>query len=184
MLKLTARIILAVLGWRIGGKKPEVKKYVLVAAPHTSNWDFPICMAILTMMNIRLRFLAKKELFRFPLGLIMRFFGGMPVDRTKHVRMVDNLIDTLKTHEEMAIMVPVEGTRGYVKEWKSGFYHAAVGAGVPIALGYLDYGKKEGGILPDLFYPSGDYEADVRKIRQIYKNITPRHPELSSLNED
>ncbi|MBC8111936.1 MAG: lysophospholipid acyltransferase family protein [Verrucomicrobia bacterium] len=183
MLKLISKLYVQLAGWKAVGRKPEVKKCVMIAAPHTSNWDFPITMAILNVLDARFRFLGKKELFRFPLGIIMRFFGGMPVDRTKKGKMVDSMIEKLQQSEELLLMIPVEGTRGYVKEWKSGFYHAALGAGVPIALGFLDYAKKEGGIMEELFYPSGNYEEDLKKIKTIYKEITARHPELSSLKD-
>ncbi len=153
---------------------------MLVAAPHTSNYDYPISLATLYSGGLRVRFLAKKSLFKFPLGIIMRASGGIPVDRSKHTNMVDAMINSFRQKEELILMIPAEGTRGYVKEWKSGFYHTAMGANVPIVMGYLDYGKKIAGF-GDVFYPTGDYQKDLIEIQNFYRQFTARHPEKSSL---
>lgn len=152
----------------------------MIGAPHTSNWDFPIAMGALILLRVKVNYLAKKELFKFPLGIIMNFFGGIAVDRTKHTGMVDQMISLFRDHDKLVLLIPPEGTRGYVKEWKSGFYHVAVGAGVPIALAYLDYAKKEAGI-GKLFYPTGNYQADIEEIKSYYRGITAKHPEKSSV---
>lgn len=182
-MKWLCRLYLKLMGWRTGSTlDPAVKKCVLVAAPHTSNWDYPIALATLYASGVKVRFLAKDSLFKFPLGMLMRATGGMPVDRSKHNNLVDALISIFRKHDELILMIAVEGTRSYVKEWKSGFYHTAVGAGVPIALGYLDYGKKVAGF-GDLFYPSGNYQRDLSEIQNFYRKFTARHPEKSSLNQ-
>lgn len=182
-MKWLCRLYLKLIGWRTGSTlDPSVKKCVLVAAPHTSNLDYPIALATLYASGVKVRFLAKDSLFKFPLGIIMRATGGMPVDRSKHNNLVDALVSIFKNHDELILMIAVEGTRSYVKEWKSGFYHTAVGAGVPIALGYLDYGKKVAGF-GDLFYPTGDYQRDLLEIQNFYRKFTARHPEKSSLNQ-
>jgi 1-acyl-sn-glycerol-3-phosphate acyltransferase len=152
----------------------------MIGAPHTSNWDFPITMAALLLMRVKVNYLAKKELFKFPLGIIMRYFGGISVDRSKNTRMVDSMTNEFKLHDSLILLVPPEGTRGYVKEWKSGFYYVALGAGVPIGLGYLDYARKEAGIAK-LFYPSGDFTKDLEEIKSFYRGIAARHPEKSSV---
>lgn len=180
-MRVIARIYFAIIGWRTyNGIPAEVKKYVMIGAPHTSNWDFPIAMAALLLMRVKVNYLAKKELFKFPLGIIMRYFGGISVDRSKNTRMVDSMISEFKKHNDLVLLVPPEGTRGYVKEWKSGFYYVALGAGVPIALAYLNYAKKEAGIAK-LFYPSGDYAKDIEEIKSFYRGITAKHPERSSV---
>lgn len=177
-----SRLYLRLIGWKIGSAlDPSVKKCVLVGAPHTSNMDYPITLATLYASGVNVRFLAKKSLFSFPLGILMRFTGGIPVDRSKHHNMVDAMIDMFIKHDRLILLIPVEGTRSYVKEWKSGFYHTAVGANVPIAMGYLDYGKKIAGF-GDLFYPTGDYQKDLKKIQDFYRQFRARYPEKSSLN--
>jgi hypothetical protein len=122
----------------------------------------------------------QKRVVQFPLGVIMRFFGGIPVDRSRNTGMVDAMIAEFGKHDRLVLMIPPEGTRGYVKEWKTGFYRVAVGAGVPIVLGYLDYGRKEAG-LGKAFYPSGDYEKDLAAIQAFYRPMRAKHPERSSL---
>lgn len=175
------RLYLVLIGWRLGSRlDPEVKKCVMVGAPHTSNMDFPIALATLFGCGVEVRFLAKQSLFKFPLGVLMRATGGIPVDRSRHHNMVDMMIQMFEDHDKLILLIPAEGTRSYVKEWKSGFYHTAVGANIPIALGYLDYGKKEAGF-GNLFYPTGDYERDLVEIKNFYRQFKPRYPEKSSL---
>jgi 1-acyl-sn-glycerol-3-phosphate acyltransferase len=180
-MKWLCSLYLKLIGWKIGSQLDRsIKKCVLVAAPHTSNYDYPICLATLYSRDFRIQFLAKKSLFKFPLGIIMRASGGIPVDRSKHNNMVEAMIHLFQQKEELILMIPVEGTRGYVKEWKSGFYHTAIGAKVPIVMGYLDYGKKIAGF-GDVFYPTGDYQKDLVEIQNFYRQFTARHPEKSSL---
>jgi 1-acyl-sn-glycerol-3-phosphate acyltransferase len=180
-MRFIAKLYFAIIGWKTyNGIPAHVKKYVMIGAPHTSNWDFPITMAALLLMRVKVNYLAKKELFKFPLGIIMRYFGGISVDRSKNTRMVDSMTNEFKLHESLILLVPPEGTRGYVKEWKSGFYYVALGAGVPIGLGYLDYARKEAGIAK-LFYPSGDFTKDLEEIKSFYRGIAARHPEKSSV---
>jgi 1-acyl-sn-glycerol-3-phosphate acyltransferase len=167
--------------WKIVSRlDPAIKKCVLVAAPHTSNYDYPIALATLYTSGVRVRFLGKKSLFKFPLGILMRATGGIPVDRSKHTNMVEAMIKMFEQQDDLILMIPAEGTRSYVKEWKSGFYHTAMGAKVPIVMGYLDYGKKVAGF-GDLFYPTGDYQKDLQDIQNFYRQFTARHPEKSSL---
>jgi len=180
-MKWLCKLYLKIIGWKTGSVlDPSVKKCVLVAAPHTSNLDYPIAMATLYGCGVHVRFLAKKSLFRFPLGLLMRATGGIPVDRSRHTNMVDAMINMFRERDNLVLLIPAEGTRSYVKEWKSGFYYTAVGAKVPIAMGYLDYGKKTAGF-GDLFYPTGDYQKDLVEIQNFYRKFTARYPEKSSL---
>lgn len=182
-MKWLCKFYLWAIGWRTGSVlPPSVKKCVLVGAPHTSNWDYPIAMSTLYASGVRARFLAKKSLFKFPLGLLMRLTGGLPVDRSRHSNMVDAMIDMFKANDELILLIPVEGTRSYVKEWKSGFYYTALGAGVPVALGYLDYGNKIAGF-GELFYPTGNYHRDLLEIQNYYRQFKPKYPEKSSLYE-
>ncbi|MEX2235830.1 MAG: 1-acyl-sn-glycerol-3-phosphate acyltransferase [Cyclobacteriaceae bacterium] len=181
-MKWICKLYLWFIGWKTGSTLPlSVKRCVLVAAPHTSNMDYPIALATLYAGGVRVRFLAKKSLFKFPISILMRITGGLPVDRSKHNNMVEAMIEMFSRKEKLILMIPVEGTRSYVKEWKSGFYHTALGAGVPIALGYLDYGRKIAGF-GDLFYPSGNYQQDLQVIQNFYRQFKARYPEKSSLN--
>ena len=180
-MKWISLLYLKLTGWKIGSRlDPSIKKCVLVAAPHTSNWDYPFALATLYACGVKTNFLAKKSLFKFPLGIIMRASGGVPVDRSKHNNMVEAMISKLKESKELILMIPAEGTRSYTKEWKSGFYHTAMGAGVPIVMGYLDYKNKVAGF-GDLFYPTGDYPKDLAAIQNFYRQFTAKHPEKSSL---
>jgi 1-acyl-sn-glycerol-3-phosphate acyltransferase len=183
-MRLLAKLYFAIIGWKTENLLPPdlKKKYVMIGAPHTSNLDFPITIAALLIMRVKSRHLAKKELFKFPLGIIMRAFGGIPVVRDRNTRMVDAMIEEFKKHDELVLLVPPEGTRGFVKEWKSGFYYVALGAGVPIAIAYLDYGRKMAGIKA-VFYPTGDFEEDLVTIKSYYQGVKARFPELSSLKE-
>lgn len=180
-MKWLCKFYLRLIGWKVGSVlDPSIKKCVLVAAPHTSNWDYPIALATLYACGVQVRFLAKNSLFSFPLGMLMRATGGIPVDRSKHNNLVDSMVHMFSERDELILMIPAEGTRSYVKEWKSGFYHTAMNANVPIVLGYLDYAKKEAGF-GDLFYPTGDYPKDLVAIQDFYRKITAKHPEQSSL---
>jgi 1-acyl-sn-glycerol-3-phosphate acyltransferase len=142
--------------------------------------DFPIALATLYANGMDIRFLAKKSLFKFPLGVLMRAMGGIPVDRSTHHNMVEVMIGMFQKAGNLVLLIPAEGTRSYVKEWKSGFYFTALGAGVPIVLGYLDYGNKVAGF-GDLFYPTGDYEKDLIAIKDFYQPFRARYPEKSSI---
>lgn len=180
-MKWICKQYLKLIGWKIGSVlDPSIRKCVLVAAPHTSNYDYPIALATLYACGVKTNFLGKKSLFKFPLGMLMRATGGIPVDRSKHTNMVEMMINMFNQRDDLILMIPAEGTRSLVKEWKSGFYHTAIGAKVPIVLGYLDYGKKIAGF-GDVYHPSGDYQKDLAEIQQFYRQFTARHPEKSSL---
>jgi 1-acyl-sn-glycerol-3-phosphate acyltransferase len=180
-MKWLCKLYLKLIGWKVGSTlDPSIKKCVLVAAPHTSNYDYPIALATLYACGVRVRFLAKNTLFKFPLGLLMRGTGGIPVDRSRHTNMVEMMVNMFANYDNLILMIPAEGTRSYVREWKSGFYYTAIGAKVPIVMGYLDYGKKVAGF-GDLFYPAGDYTKDLIEIQNFYRKFTARYPEKSSL---
>jgi 1-acyl-sn-glycerol-3-phosphate acyltransferase len=164
-------------GWKIeGGIPKDFKKCVLLAAPHTSNWDFIFGLGALRLFGVDVKYLAKKELFKFPFESIFKSLGGIPVDRTKSNSMVNAMIELIKQRDELVVLIPPEGTRKRVQRWKSGFYNVAMGAQVPIALGYLDYKRKVAGIGP-AFMPSGDKEKDFEYITGFYKQITAKFPE-------
>ena len=118
---------------------PVEKKFVVIAAPHTSNWDFLYFLALGEKLAIPLSFMGKKALFRWPFAGLMKELGGIPVDRSKSVNMVDQMIAEFKKRDTFMLTIAPEGTRGKVREWKTGFYHIAVGAGVPLVCGLMDY---------------------------------------------
>lgn len=170
-------------GWKIEGGIPrDVKKCVLVAAPHTSNWDFIFGLGALQLYKYDVKYLAKKELFFFPFRKVFLDLGGIPVDRSKSNSLVDSLVDLINSREELVLLFPPEATRKPVTKWKSGFYWAALKAKVPIALGILDYKKKTANI-GLIFQPSGDKEKDWEIIRNYYKDASAKHPGSFSLPE-
>ena len=176
MRRQLGKAILDAAGWTIATPPPEAKKLVLIAAPHTSNWDFLYALACTNALGLNLRFMAKDSLFRGPQGALFRALGGVPVDRSKNNNLVDSLAHELTQHDTLALLVPAEGTRAKGTHWKSGFYHIARKAGVPIGLGYLDYRTKRAGIGPP-FWPTGDITADMDVIRAFYADKHGKHPE-------
>jgi 1-acyl-sn-glycerol-3-phosphate acyltransferase len=166
------------VGWRIEGIDALPAKAVIIAVPHTSNWDFPFTLAIAAHYRLKMNFMAKDSLFRWPIGGLMRWLGGIAVDRSKRTDAVGAMVSEFARRDEMHLVIAVEGTRDAVDKWKSGFYHIAVGAGVPIALGYVDYPNKRGGF-GELFYPTGNYEADMEQMRFFYRDKVGKHPNRS-----
>jgi 1-acyl-sn-glycerol-3-phosphate acyltransferase len=166
-----------VKGWKIDNSiPPGVRKAVVIAAPHTSNWDFVYALATFRLLDIKVRYLIKQEVYRFPLKRLIDATGGIPVKRNSNTKLVDTFIQELNNAEDLFLMIPAEGTRSLVKKWKSGFYHAAMGANVPVLLGYLDFEKKTAGF-GKVVNITGDREKDMQIIREFYKNIKGKHPE-------
>lgn len=177
MIAFVAKWYFRWIGWKIqGGIPTDIKKCVVVAAPHTSNYDYPIALSVFYTLNLKVKFLGKKQLFSFPLGILMRATGGIAVDRSKKNNLVEYMVEMFAEKDSLYLLIPPEGTRNAVKEWKTGFYRVAEAAGVPIVLGYLDYTKKIAGF-DRMFYPSGDMEKDMADIKAFYSTITPKYPE-------
>ena len=171
-----SRFVLYVLGWTYGEEGHRAPKYVIIAAPHTSNWDFFYTMLVAFALDIKVYAMGKKSLTEGPLGRLMLWFGVIPIDRDKSNNVVAQTIETFNRHDSLVIIIPPSGTRNKVQYWKTGFYHIAHGAGVPIALGYIDYKRKKGGIGP-FITPSGDIDRDMKVIRKFYAGVTGKHPE-------
>ena len=171
-----ASFLLKALGWRTAGRIPDIPKFVLIAAPHTSNWDFIYTLLIAFSMNIKVYMMGKDELFRWPMGILFKWLGVIAVDRSRPTGTVDRMVAAFRENQRLNLVVSPAGTRKKVLRWKSGFYHIAHGAGVPIVLGYLDYRRKTGGIGPVLL-PTGNVEKDMRTIKAFYADIRGRHPE-------
>jgi 1-acyl-sn-glycerol-3-phosphate acyltransferase len=164
---MLARTWLSSFGWRIEGLAPDVPKAVVVAAPHTSNWDLPFTLAVAAALGVHISWMAKHTLFRPPFGALMRSLGGLSVDRRSPQGAVGDAVDLLARHERLLLVIAPAGTRGDTDRWKTGFYRIAQGAGVPIVLGFLDYGRKVGG-LGRVFIPTGDVERDMETIQEFY----------------
>ena len=187
MLRFIGKLILKVAGYKIIDTTPKgvqnYQKAVMIAAPHTSNWDYVYTMSALYALGVPIKYLGKASLFKFPLGILIKKLGGIAVTRNQKNNMVNDMATMIvDAKEQMILIIPAEGTRSYSKEWKSGFYHIANTAHVPIILGFLDFAKKEVGFM-DEFNPTGDYEKDLISIQKKYIGITPKHPELYSLKD-
>jgi 1-acyl-sn-glycerol-3-phosphate acyltransferase len=173
------KLWLWLFGWKIQGEAPTHRKFVLIAAPHTSNWDFPFMLATAYAMRVRISWLGKHTLFIPPWGWCMRKLGGIPVDRRAPHSLVTQIAEKFKTSDALILAVPPEGTRSKVAVWRSGFYHIASESGVPIGLGYLDYSRKLCG-LGMFVMPSGNVNEDMNKIRGFYRSVRGKHPDLES----
>jgi 1-acyl-sn-glycerol-3-phosphate acyltransferase len=176
MRRLLGNTWLRVFGWRVEGSRPPVSKAVVVAYPHTSNWDLLFTLAISYSLDLEIHWLGKKAIFKPPFGRFMRWVGGVPVDRNKRTNMVDAVTDAIAPMDDILVIIPPEGTRAQAGRWKSGFYWVAVKSEIPIILGFLDYRRKCGG-LGEVLSPSGDIEFDFEKISAFYSNIEGRFPE-------
>ncbi len=164
-----ARVVVKAVGYRITGQPPTDQAYVAVAAPHTSNWDFPAMIAMAWASEVTPVFLGKREVFESPLGPLMRRLGGIPVDREKPGGLVEELVQMVESGGSIALVVPPEGTRGKGTYWRSGFHRIAREAGVPIVLTYLDAPTRSGGWGPS-FAPSVDLVADMDYVRAYYRD--------------
>jgi len=169
-------VFLKLAGWRRVGCVPDLPKYVMIGAHHTSNWDAPIAIAIVFSFRIRAYWLMKNSAFRWPFRGLLLWLGAIPVDRTKSADVVGQMAGEMKKRTEMVLLLAPEGTRKKVTRWKSGFYHIARSAGVPVVLAFLDYKQKEGGLGP-IFSPTGNFEADMAEILKFYSTVTGKRPE-------
>lgn len=176
MLAWLALFLLRLFGWRPEGTLPDIPKYVIIAAPHTSNWDFVLMLALALAYKIRIVWMGKNSLFRWPLGLLFKRLGGIPIDRSSPHNVVEQAVEVFDKREKLIMVITPEGTRKKVKTWKTGFYYIAKGANVPILLGFADYKRKIAGFGPTIV-SSGDIEADMRVIRDFYSGIYGKHPE-------
>jgi len=168
--------LLVVFGWRIDGTFPDVPKLVGIVAPHTSNWDFFFGICASFALGVRVNWVGKHTLFRWPYGGFMRWLGGIPVDRASAEGRVKQIVKIMNGRDRFVLGLAPEGTRGRTRRWKSGFYHVAVGAGVPILLTHLDYPRRIIGFGPT-FEPTGNVDEDLASIRACYESRWARHPE-------
>lgn len=174
---LVGRVVFRLLGWKCKGETPTANKYVILAAPHTSNWDGFFLILAAAMLKLDFSFFGKDTLFKGPLGWFLRSVGGIPLDRSRHQSFVAQAVSWFESHERFALGVAPEGTRQFTPGWRRGFYYIALQAKVPIVMGYIDYAKEEGGILPEVLIPSGDIERDFETLARLYGPLTARHPD-------
>jgi 1-acyl-sn-glycerol-3-phosphate acyltransferase len=174
-----SKFLLALFGWRVQGQLPELPKFILVGAPHTSNWDFLMFLALAFVLKGNLRYMGKVELFRPPLGGFFRWCGGVPVDRSQPQGLVAQMVQAIQLADHFQLVITPEGTRSRVGEWKRGFYHIAKNAGIPVVAGYVDSSTKTCGIGPT-FTLSDDMEADIIAMQAFFKDKVGIKPGLTS----
>jgi 1-acyl-sn-glycerol-3-phosphate acyltransferase len=162
--------------WTVEDGPPAPPKAVVVAAPHTSNWDLPFTLATAWALGLRIRWVGKASLFRWPLGWAMRQLGGIAVDRSRSNDAVKTIARLFREYDGLLLVIPPEGTRGVAGRWKSGFYWIAVEAGVPILLGSLDFARRRAS-LGEVLHPTGDLARDFARVRSVYADVRGRHPE-------
>lgn len=188
--KSLAKSTLTAMGWKFENKMPaDLRQCVMIAAPHTSNWDALYTKLSFLVLGIPVKITIKDSYMRFPMGPVVRALGGIGIDRTpkqegeERPSMVQEMARLFKKHPDLVMLVTPEGTRALRTKWKTGFYHVAMLAGVPIALGYVDYARKEAGV-GKVIYPSGDLAKDMKEIMAFYQHIQGKYPENFSIDLD
>jgi 1-acyl-sn-glycerol-3-phosphate acyltransferase len=176
----SAQNILRLIGWRTHVIPPPTSRYVVIGAPHTSNWDFGLMLLLMAAERIPIRFMGKDSLFKGPLGGLMHSLGGIPVNRKKSTNLVDQMAAKFDQEDELVIGISPEGTRNKTSHWRTGFYYIALKAQVPIVMAYMDYKKKICGIGPSL-KPTGDIKIDFEKICDFYNGIVGKFPHKQSI---
>ncbi|MBN2519314.1 MAG: 1-acyl-sn-glycerol-3-phosphate acyltransferase [Bacteroidales bacterium] len=178
-----SRFLLWVFNWKVIGKLPDINKYIIISAPHTSNIDFIVGALYLLSVNQKAKFLIKKELFVFPLSLILKILGGIPVNRKKTGNMVTFLVNEFLKKENFILIITPEGTRKKQTRWRSGFYYISKQANVPVVLSSIDYKSK---ILKisDPYIITNDMETEIKTMKKYFKQIHPKYPEKFSIGEE
>ena len=170
-----ARFFLRLFGWKVEGQLPDLPKFVLIGAPHTSNWDFVMFLAIIFFLRANVRFMGKAELFRNPFGWFFYWCGGIPVDRSKSQGLVEQMVVACKKSNQFILTIAPEGTRHYVSEWKLGFYHIAKSAGIPVVMAIVD-GAKKTLCLGQVFHPTENMDADIKAIKRFFAGMVGINP--------
>ena len=183
VMRAIARTVFRLLGWRFEGEIPSgLRQAVVIGAPHTSNWDLPYMLMAAFVLERQLHWLGKAQIFRFPFGALMRWMGGIPVDRSRANNLVEAAVQCFAAERApLLLVVPPEGTRQAVTQWKTGFYYIALGAEVPVVMAYMDHATRTCGV-GQLFYPTGNIETDMIDIRAYYapfRGWARRHEERS-----
>ena len=179
LLRFGSMLFLKTAGWRLEGDIPSARSYVMIAAPHTSNWDLPMTLALLFTFRLKVYYLAKHTLFKPPFGTFLRWLGAVPVDRSRANNLVEEAVKLFSVQDDLILIVQPEGTRKRALYWKSGFYHIACGANVPIVLGFIDFKRKVAGF-GGIYTPSGDFDSDLVEIQAFYAGITGKNPAMTT----
>ncbi len=174
-----SRLYLWFFGWKVEGALPPSPKVIVIAAPHTSNWDMPHMLAVGWNLRMSVSWLGKREMFPAPVRAFFMRLGGIPIDRSSTSGVVGQVVENFEKADGLYLVVPPSGTRGKREYWKSGFYHIAVGAKVPLLCSFLDYSRKVGGV-GLCFVPTGNMTEDMDRIREFYDGIDGKYPELQS----
>jgi len=174
-----SRLLLKLTGWQLDENVPRLDRYVMIAYPHTSNWDFVLGMLARWALDLPFNWVAKHSIFRWPVKSLFIAMGGVPLDREKTTGFIQKNIKLFRQRQKFILGLMPEGTRSRAERWKTGFYHIAQGAGVPIALAYIDYRTKSIGV-GMILQPCGDIESDFERIRQFYQDKTGYRPENQS----
>jgi 1-acyl-sn-glycerol-3-phosphate acyltransferase len=172
------RLLLRLFGWTVEGRFPDEKKLVVVVAPHTSNWDFFIGIACVWAIGVRISFMIKRNAFKGPSGGVLKYLGGIPIDRAAAHGVVDQMVEAFERRDALVLAITPEGTRKKVESWKTGFYHIAERAGVPMLLVYFDYRRKVVGFGP-VRHATENIDKDIQDMRDFYEQFEARNPELA-----
>lgn len=175
LLRFLSNSIMRLIGWKVEGTLPNLPKYLIIGAPHTSNWDFLLFLATIFHLKVDARYMGKAELFRGPFGWFFYWCGGIPVDRKKSQGLVEQMVEACNNSDKFILTIAPEGTRHKVKEWKRGFYHIAKGAGIPIIMAKVD-GKKKAMCVGEVFHLTEDMEADMLAIQNAFKGMVGINP--------
>tara|TARA_R110002110_G_scaffold40673_2_gene129938 strand:- start:149 stop:802 length:654 start_codon:yes stop_codon:yes gene_type:complete len=173
------KTIIRVTGWQVAGQVPQSKSMIIIAAPHTSNWDLFFLLGAAYSFRLSIQWLMKASVFVPVVGGILRYLGGIPVDRSRRNNLVEDMAKMIEASDGRALVIPPSGTRGYTDHWKSGFYRIALEANIPIVCGYLDYSRKEAG-LGLSFHLTGKMTEDMDRIREFYEPMVGRFPDKKS----
>jgi 1-acyl-sn-glycerol-3-phosphate acyltransferase len=174
-LRSLANIILRMAGWRVDGKLPDLPKFVLIGAPHTSNWDFVLFLGVIFHLQADVHFMGKAELFRWPFGRFFYWCGGIPVDRTKSQGLVEQMVQASKRSEKFILTIAPEGTRHGVSEWKMGFYHIARNAAIPMVMAVVDGANKVVRV-GQVFHPTENMAEDLGTIKGFFTGVVGINP--------
>jgi len=167
---------LKLLGWKVVGQLPKHSKFVVAVAPHTSNWDFVVAISAMLAMNLRIRFMAKKDLFIWPFTIMLKSWGGIAIDRNAKHGIVEQMVAKFQQSEQLVLALAPEGTRNKTTQWRSGFLHIAYQAGVPVVPVSLDFAKKQLQFHPEVAI-SSNVESELVKFKAIFSDICAKNPQ-------
>jgi 1-acyl-sn-glycerol-3-phosphate acyltransferase len=173
--RLLSALLMYLFGWRVEGTLPNIPKYIIIGAHHTSNWDFPLFLGVIFHLKANVRFMGKEEIFHWPFGWFFYWCGGVPVYRKKSTGLVEQMVEACEKSDKFILTIAPEGTRYHVTEWKMGFYHIARNAGIPIVMAVVD-GKKKTMHVGQIFYPTENMDADIKAIKGYFEGMVGINP--------